>query len=293
MNKPKGNIEHKLSNVAKIPECDVMERWLSKSHASRLRKMISFIRAHGTTEIIRMWQTEADHCVKWSTVCGRIGQIFGIAKRYPELVDHLDLAHLKDFQRRAMAQAREQEPTVYTLKKQELETAVLVALLRKETLAATVLILAWSTASRIGDVLSLNATPNEILIGENVVRVKFLRGKGAQQRGQPYTVEGTLPAQHVGMMRATLRNMMGAQLNGAPRIRKQIASALKSANKQATFWSVRRGSLTRMAGKGVHIDILQQMAGHKAQEMTLRYLNWGWTAKQRLQQQRKATAKLW
>jgi integrase len=178
------------------------------------------------------------------------------------------------------------------LQRRHLQRAVRAAMARKDWESAVVLILAWSTVGRIGDVLKLQR-PEVTLEGQNL-KCRFLEGKGVTLRKRPYTVHSTVKAMFVSVVSRWL------QAEGGPRLfqdthglRKKLRNYLRDCNKKYEMRSVRRGAAIAMARNNVDIETIRHFTGHASVEMTERYLSWGWWDGKRAMEDRKAAAFLW
>lgn len=137
---------------------------------------------------------------------------------------------------------------------------------------ASVLLLGWLTAARLGCVLQL-AREDVVFNHDSSVSVTFRRGKGVRVRG-PYTVHAThLPEKLLTDLRAHVEQrhtkLFPRHLTGDI-----LRVAIKRFFPNLEQRSLRRGALQAMAAAGVSEETLMRYSGHTRLQTLHRYLSW-------------------
>lgn len=157
--------------------------------------------------------------------------------------------------------------------------------------ARCALMLTWSCAGRVSDVLRLKTKNVEFDATSGKMRVLFAEGKGARF-SQPYTVPTLIPI----VWRPELEEFLkaAAARSGLPLFRQQraflgttITRALRAADPALGQRALRRGALQAMADSGVDEATLMIFSGHRRPATLHRYLGW---ARHGSLRQDKATA---
>eukprot|EP00760_Papus_ankaliazontas_P009983 PhM_4_TR14170/c6_g3_i3/m.47363 len=218
---------------------------------------------------------------KWSTTCTKIGELIGYAKRPIAYNDDRNTVTMittdtfKAYHKFAQQKAAEEEVDYPTPLKQRHALAMLNDLTTaRETSAAALLGLIWTTTARIGCALQL--------LSQNVDagrknRVKFTKGKGVKARKGPYTVHTDFGEFAKAIAQQKQRHHPHLFPNNMhSRLRSTLRTAMRKYNARYELRSPRRGALCHMADRGCPMKLLLQFSGHKRKETLLRYLNWGW-----------------
>ena len=174
-----------------------------------------------------------------------------------------------------------------------------------DLLTRSALILQWTMAARVGDVLNLRY--GDIAWGglsgpeRYNLKVTVKEGKVMRKR-DPYTVP-TKVTYHV---HAEILDRFFKSIEPKseatplfPRRQRHsshqqflIRKALKQAGANLNTRAIRRGALQVMADNGVSLNVLATFSGHKSEDTLLRYLNWGRNASERTEASQKAAVHL-
>jgi integrase len=146
----------------------------------------------------------------------------------------------------------------------------------------SMLILAWVTAGRLGDVAQLAAADvrvKETVDGTTPCSITFRRGKTIPKRG-PYTVDTLLSPQWAEEVKAflatrTLSDRIFSETASPGGVVASATAAIRRARPNLEARSLRRGSLQTMATNNAKLEALLLYSGHKSVTTLYRYLNWG------------------
>ena len=138
------------------------------------------------------------------------------------------------------------------------------------------LILAWTTSGRLGDVAQLAAS-DVAIADDGKMRVLFRKSKTARAKGGAHTVHTTLPKAWSKQLRAFLAGKTGDLFPKTSATVPKATEALKEVDPTLEARSLRRGSLQTLAQAGATHEELMTFSGHKNVNTLLRYLGWGWT----------------
>ena len=251
----------------------------------RQARIIADLKRSGITqpeEVVQLlYKRKEERNWKWSTLRTAFGEVLGALSR-PRKFGHslqwmVSSDTMKDCGHRLdVVVAQEDVKFPHTLTKKEISRAIIYGLERNWKLAVSVLVLAWASAARIGDVLKLQT--QDIQATPKTLKIRFRCGKGVSQRGQAYTV-WTAAGPFFNKVKCMLK-IKGPCVSQRqrPTIQQQIRKMLKIGHPQAEWRSVRRGALTMLARSGCDLQTMLNFSGHRRVETLLRYLDWGWEA---------------
>lgn len=139
----------------------------------------------------------------------------------------------------------------------------------------------WLTAARPGCALQLRRENLQWLPSSpDRLGVHFQRGKGAKFRG-PYTIHTAIPPNFLPLLKPLIDDQTSRWLWIAPsknerdRLAKQLNSRLKAENTRYAGYSLRRGALQHLAGKGMKAADLMSLSGHTTVKSLQTYLDFG------------------
>jgi integrase len=235
--------------------------------------------------ITKKWQ--------WSTMARNMGTAIGAFAHLPlytTQVHGMNLMSAPVFRRAVTAAERfsktlEHPRTPIAATAQQVRDALPHA---PDAATRILLILAWQTTMRLGDVAQLRRS--DVATGPDVnasdrglaLRVTFHNSKTINTGGDPHSVHTFLPREWEPMFLDFIsRFPPAASLFPVPTPRPKqtvieaAVAALKKVNTELEARSLRRGALQTLATKGASHAQLLQFSGHKTIASLLRYLNWG------------------
>ena len=239
-------------------------------------------------QLFQHWRRE--HKWRWATVARNMGTAIGAFAHLPLYTDAACAMNLmfapvwRTALRTAERECNQERPrTPQAASPEQIDRAVSSA---PNPSTKAMLILAWQTTMRLGDVAQLRRSdvvlspaPSNASSRGLTMSVTFHRSKTARHRG-PFTVHGFLPQQWVPTMQAFLDPQSAEEplFPVTPETGSHIVAAtrcLKTLDPQLEARSLRRGSLQTLATKGASHEQLLHFSGHKSIASLLRYLNWG------------------
>ncbi len=157
---------------------------------------------------------------------------------------------------------------------------------------ALFLIFMWAAAARPGCTLLLRL--ENIGTTETTVKMRFTEGKGVTMRRRPYTVHSTLGEFHVWVQNALprRRGYLFSQRR-APKIRARALLLMRQSDREYEQYSFRRGAAIAMHRSGVPVSTVRRFTGHASDDMTERYLEWGWYDLAQAQENAVSSMHLW
>ena len=231
------------------------------------------------------WRQEAGW--SWTTTARYMGSIVGAFHALPMYSNSpypLQLLHTSEWKLAIRMAEREANADPAKIPAAATSEDVREALaLTPDPHQQALLILAWITSARFGDVAQLHGRdavlgPPTTVNGRSgyELSVTFRRHK-TSARVQPYTVHTFLPSEWLLPLQAAWvvdNEPVFPRRPGRP-ITELTAQTLKRVHRSLEARSIRRGSLQAMAVSGMSHDMIRTFSGHRSNEMLLRYLGWG------------------
>lgn len=137
------------------------------------------------------------------------------------------------------------------------------------TSTAFLLIIAWSHAARVGNVVTLEASNFK----GNKQQITWTKAKTVASRG-PYTTSSHYPPEFLKLITDHLASSSTTPLCDMMDI-DRLRSRLKDLNPLYDLRSLRRGALQHLAGLGTPVRTLLHFSGHTTEKSLFRYLEWG------------------
>jgi hypothetical protein len=268
-----------------------------------------FAGASSPEEMVLLWERlRKKRRWRFSTVSTYIGTLHG-ALRSPFVPDDLKerAQHLSEIMAsRRMANYQKSiaiqllsEPTKF--QKAATLKDVTHMLQKTESISAKVaIILAWSVAARIADLLKLQTAHISVTIPHQHERpatlmLKFVEGKGVRARRQPFTIASSLPRTEALIVKDFVEKRKALKYLWPLAERKTVIKHLHAALKPRglELRSFMRGALQALGTNGLPADTIRVFSHHSSTEMLNRYLAWGWFNADQHVRTVKASAALW
>ena len=163
------------------------------------------------------------------------------------------------------------------------------------------ILLAWSLAGRVSDILKIRTHLVNIKRSSQAdlatVLVKFVDGKGVNARKQPFTVATTVPRTLATTLHRFVaeRLLKGNKFLWSEKDRNREMRAMRAVLKPRALElrSMRRGALQTMALAKAEPTTLRYFSHHSTDAMLDRYLGWGWFNVHKHSQTIESSAALW
>lgn len=134
--------------------------------------------------------------------------------------------------------------------------------------AAVLLLLAWSHAARVGNVMTLKFSN----FHNQNLSIRWTLAKTTAARG-PYTTDSQYGPFHDFLMSYLEKHKSSPLFTTADE--KLLRTSLKEVDSLHDLRSLRRGALQSLATTGTNVPTLLRFSGHTSEKSLMRYLGWG------------------
>lgn len=266
---------------------------MTKGHGKRIAKAVKFLRENGKGLRKAIISLAKERKWKKSTTATFIGDLFGAAKRHPEMKSVLVENRLTDFQKeiRLEQHAEEAESSVIPLAKTDAIEVHRRLVEKGDEELEVFFTLLWASGQRPWDLAKVQT--RHVWLQEEEAMILLAEGKGVAMRNQPYTITCALPSGAKEKIDKLMNGKEGEEKLFKSGLTQKVVKCMKEVNESYQAKSIRRGVLSTMAMNGVSIPILMAISGHARRETLMRYLSWGrfWAEGQR--EMKAASKKLW